>query len=70
MEQSPLMTSERELITSDDGHPSCEILGNNTKTISLPPQVSEELAVSIESDLDKLQQDLHESRVWEYNSNS
>lgn len=71
------MTSEREellrqtsLSTSGDGHPSCDILGNNTKTISLPSQVSEKLAVSMESDLDKLQQDLHESRVWEYNSNS
>lgn len=47
------------LITSDAGHPSSEMLVN-TKNISFPSQVTEELAVSNESDLDELQEDAQE----------
>lgn len=47
------------LITSDAGDPSSEMLVN-TKNISFPSQVTEELAVSNESDLDELQEDAQE----------
>lgn len=56
----PRLTS---LITPDAGHPCSRMLGD-TISISLPSQATEELAVSNESDLDKLQEDLHEPRVW------
>lgn len=54
--RTPTITS---LVTSNAGHPSPEMLGN-TKNISSPSQVTEELAVSNESDLDKLQEDAQE----------
>lgn len=50
------------------GHLSSQTLGN-TVSISLRSQVTEELAVGDESDLDKTQEDSDESRIWERNSN-